>query len=564
MESLSFLLLTAMRKALLAGAMAVGLSSTALCTRLEVKAIWADQTRQFGNVTLHNDTDRPVQGTLTLQNHERIKISLGPNQTFQTSFWSEPGQPPTASFQSGNKKVLASGGSVAGQKGNRAVSFSGGKREAAFILEGYRFSNSMGQIDPLVPTIPPTDVPVTASMLHFLGPIGLGSGTKDLSDAQVGALQNFLVGGGAIVMFADAKDSALQDRRWFKWFDKSHPDWTRSTKNAFWLHWRPVGLGSLLIVCRALDAKGLQKHRDTRRTLRLLFERFSASTTAKLPQFDVNDFPQPRPVKSDFDVMNAAPPELSRYMLILGGFVFLGIPGTFYVLGRLKRRELAWLVLPASAILTAFLISRQTANLSGFPVTEFEETTIAFVGGSETQPYASKVRLFFPEVGRHEVELKSVERVQPDAPPWKQATYDLHGNGPRLASYGYSSGANNFLAILQWGTTQALEGLSCQVQRTPSGKFLTIYNPGGLKFGAIYVHDRDYLYQVSAPPSSKKMRIHLSQYGAEPVEPSYGERLGDRATIRLEVLGIRVASQQGKPSKVSSVIATTMVMEGPR
>jgi hypothetical protein len=120
--------------------------------------------------------------------------------------------------------------------------------------------------------------------------------------------------------------------------------------------------------------------------------------------------PPPTDVEDPFNV-KLAPPGLVFGVLVL--VLVVAVPLNFLVLGKLRRKELAWTTLPILSIVFSGAIFATTGGLYSAKAARLTNGVLLVHDGLDTGVFIGRQQLFFPRAGRFDLGFHDVEAAVP-------------------------------------------------------------------------------------------------------------------------------------------------------
>lgn len=308
-------------------------------------------------------------------------------------------------------------------------------------------------------TVLPEDSPIRSIAYNGMECIVLGRGSERISDASVVALKRYLLKGGILLFSGGASPLTLRDERW----SDALPIKIAGTKNLYetsglatygsqkiispisvsigqlkpgayillgstndpLVIQNQVGLGRVVVCTFDLyeDPVRTWSGRDTllRKLLTLQPSgQLIANGIANLPEegfggrhptlgsgttVDASDLSDP------FNVKLAHP---GKVVTILLGFFMVCVPINFFVLGRFKRKELAWASLPIISIIFAGAIFSTTGGLYAAKEARATSGLLLVHHAMKESLFVGEQQLFFPKAGKYDLGFTDVEMASGD------------------------------------------------------------------------------------------------------------------------------------------------------
>jgi hypothetical protein len=311
----------------------------------------------------------------------------------------------------------------------------------------------------------PGEVPDRAVGYSGLRAVILGEGSERLTDAEVRALQTWVIAGGTVVMLGGASCPILSDPRWAGFAPVSGA--TAATIPV------PAGLGELakteppvgsVAVMRGVASPGcsvnsaggvpylVTRSAGLGKVVFLAFDLFeppldtwggrarllSAITGGgyEVSAFDwlspvENDMAVPRSISPGVSVYSSGPrapgyrPELpnnpftvklppaATVVFILLGYLVLAVPVNLIVLRKLNRSSWAWVTTPLLSLAFAAVFFQYAGGLYAADLSVENSGVLVFDTDYDTGYYVGETQLFFPRGGTYDLRLQNVEAVVP-------------------------------------------------------------------------------------------------------------------------------------------------------
>ncbi|MCW5942020.1 MAG: hypothetical protein KIS66_07295 [Fimbriimonadaceae bacterium] len=311
--------------------------------------------------------------------------------------------------------------------------------------------------------VPAEDLPDREIGLDPLAALVLGEGSERLTDAQVAAIEGWVVGGGSLVFMGGSSTPVLADARWDRLLpvkprgaatvpgtavaplSTSRPpdDPVTVTANApkpgtkvrfatpsgpLVVEWR-VGLGKVTFLAFNLfesPLTGWDGRRDALLDIADPYQRASVRMVYGLGEVDPTrsaTFSSPvigGPPSSvtartftDPDPFQTRLPDAGQIILILSVYFVLVVPVSFLALRRLGRGELAWITAPVLSLLFAGVLFYSARELYKAGLSRLVTGSLVAAQGIPGGRVYGTAQVFFPTGGSYDLSFPRTDWIAP-------------------------------------------------------------------------------------------------------------------------------------------------------
>jgi hypothetical protein len=281
----------------------------------------------------------------------------------------------------------------------------------------------------------------------------LGQGAQRLNARQRGALRQWVISGGSVILLPGAGLDLLSiapDAPFVK-VPPVSPLLTPETP----LRRYALGMGAVLTVPVDLTQDLFRERWELPYVWDKLRDR-----AAPIGYKDINaglSYAASEPYPGYNDPFQIALPPLTAVVYLFTGYFLLAVPVTLVILKQTRRMNWAWATRPTLAILFAGAVYGFTADLHKSRLSRRTGGLLISAAGEKQARFTGTSELFFPTAGRYEVSIPGAETIElaagrsyGSAPEQNDQNRRGQGNGITLRS----------LETLDTGTEVSIPGLS--------------------------------------------------------------------------------------------------------
>ncbi len=306
----------------------------------------------------------------------------------------------------------------------------------------------------------PSKAPDRSIGYNGLDMLVLSEGAERLTDAEVSAIQRYVLAGGTLLMTGGAVSPILRDERWAAFVPGTNPmvvnvpgstvvssvtgvplrqemsvtkitpapGTTGLSENGIPMLWyRKCGMG--MVVYWAFDPfqspvrtyPGRAKlFTDTVATISAAPDEYKTEIGVALQAFGndyyggyagMSGYPGYYPEETTDSVFRVSMPPTGTVFLILACYFVVVVPLNFLILGKLGKGQLAWVTSPVIGLAFAGVFFYVARDLYGASLSRSTRALVVAHEGSPSAYAVGNQQLFFPVGGRYDLMLNGVESL---------------------------------------------------------------------------------------------------------------------------------------------------------